>query len=185
MALADINCQHHGKLVSATLQESVPSLVSLQMDGSSIGSARNSHFWSPSWFSQPSYSLLSSRRMLVSSQQVKCYVACLGECSLLLHRHMHLKFFHSRCECISHLIPTCKFLILGRGSVLTLSRCFIIGQLIAAGVLEGLVSLPTQWSYRIPFALQVSAPSLFSPRAAARSLINCLPTNAIQHHCAR
>ena len=114
MALADINCQHHGKLVSATLQESVPSLVSLQMDGSSIGSARNSHFWSPSWFSQPSYSLLSSRRMLVSSQQVKCYVACLGECSLLLHRHMHLKFFHSRCECISHLIPTCKFLILGQ-----------------------------------------------------------------------
>ncbi|KAI8623566.1 general substrate transporter [Xylariaceae sp. FL1651] len=32
--------------------------------------------------------------------------------------------------------------------------CFAIGQLIANGVLQGLVDNPTQWSYRIPFALQ-------------------------------
>jgi SP family general alpha glucoside:H+ symporter-like MFS transporter len=34
------------------------------------------------------------------------------------------------------------------------NMCFIIGQLIAAGVLDGLVSNPTQWGYRIPFAIQ-------------------------------
>ena len=109
VAPVDTSCQHHGKLALATLQESVPSLVSLRMDGSSIDSVRNSQFWSPSWFSRPSYSLRSLRRMLESSQQVKCYVVCLGECSPLLHRHMHLKFFHSRCECISLLIRTCRF----------------------------------------------------------------------------
>ncbi|KAG0652307.1 maltose permease MAL31 [Hyphodiscus hymeniophilus] len=32
--------------------------------------------------------------------------------------------------------------------------CWVIGQLIAAGVLEGLVDNTTQWSYRIPFAIQ-------------------------------
>ncbi|KAI0413200.1 general substrate transporter [Xylaria grammica] len=32
--------------------------------------------------------------------------------------------------------------------------CFAIGQLIANGVLQGLVDNPTQWAYRIPFALQ-------------------------------
>lgn len=31
------------------------------------------------------------------------------------------------------------------------NMCFIIGQLIAAGVLDGLVHLTTEWSYRIPF----------------------------------
>jgi len=31
------------------------------------------------------------------------------------------------------------------------NMCFIIGQLIAAGVLDGLVHLDTEWSYRIPF----------------------------------
>ncbi len=31
--------------------------------------------------------------------------------------------------------------------------CFIIGQLIAAGVLNGLVDIPTEWSYRIPFGM--------------------------------
>lgn len=34
------------------------------------------------------------------------------------------------------------------------SLCWAIGQFIAAGVLEGLVDRPDQWSYRIPFALQ-------------------------------
>lgn len=33
------------------------------------------------------------------------------------------------------------------------NMCFIIGQLIAAGVLDGLVTLDSEWSYRIPFAL--------------------------------
>lgn len=32
--------------------------------------------------------------------------------------------------------------------------CWAIGQFISAGVLEGLVNRPDQWSYRIPFALQ-------------------------------
>ena len=31
------------------------------------------------------------------------------------------------------------------------NMCFIIGQLIAAGVLDGLVHLTSEWSYRIPF----------------------------------
>ncbi|KAK4448053.1 major facilitator superfamily domain-containing protein [Podospora aff. communis PSN243] len=32
--------------------------------------------------------------------------------------------------------------------------CWCIGQFISAGVLKGLVSNPTQWGYRIPFAIQ-------------------------------
>ncbi|KAJ2896715.1 hypothetical protein MKZ38_005285 [Zalerion maritima] len=32
--------------------------------------------------------------------------------------------------------------------------CWCIGQFISAGVLAGLVNNPTQWSYRIPFAIQ-------------------------------
>ena len=32
--------------------------------------------------------------------------------------------------------------------------CWCIGQFISAGVLKGLVNNPTQWSYRIPFAIQ-------------------------------
>lgn len=32
--------------------------------------------------------------------------------------------------------------------------CWATGQLISAGVLKGLVNNPTQWSYRIPFAVQ-------------------------------
>lgn len=38
------------------------------------------------------------------------------------------------------------------------NMCFAIGQLIASGVLEGLVDNPTQWSYRIPFAVQWAFP---------------------------
>ncbi|KAF7561553.1 hypothetical protein G7046_g2586 [Stylonectria norvegica] len=34
------------------------------------------------------------------------------------------------------------------------NMCFAIGQFIAAGVLQGLLPLNNQWSYRIPFALQ-------------------------------
>lgn len=36
--------------------------------------------------------------------------------------------------------------------------CWVIGQLISAGVLQGLVNNPTQWSYRIPFAIQWAWP---------------------------
>lgn len=32
--------------------------------------------------------------------------------------------------------------------------CWAMGQFIAAGVLKGLVNNPTQWAYRIPFAIQ-------------------------------
>jgi SP family general alpha glucoside:H+ symporter-like MFS transporter len=32
--------------------------------------------------------------------------------------------------------------------------CWCIGQFISAGVLKGLVDNPTQWSYRVPFAIQ-------------------------------
>ncbi|KAH6691365.1 maltose permease MAL31 [Plectosphaerella plurivora] len=43
------------------------------------------------------------------------------------------------------------------------NMCFIIGQLIAAGVLAGLVSRPDEWSYRIPFAIQWIWPALLIP----------------------
>jgi SP family general alpha glucoside:H+ symporter-like MFS transporter len=43
------------------------------------------------------------------------------------------------------------------------NMCFIIGQLIAAGVLAGLVSRPDEWSYRIPFAIQWVWPALLIP----------------------
>lgn len=32
--------------------------------------------------------------------------------------------------------------------------CWVIGQLIASGVLKGFVSGNTEWSYRIPYAIQ-------------------------------
>lgn len=42
-----------------------------------------------------------------------------------------------------------------RGYLTTyVNLCWATGQFIAAGVLEGLVNRPDQWSYRIPFALQ-------------------------------
>ncbi|KAL3417558.1 maltose permease MAL31 (alpha glucoside transporter) [Phlyctema vagabunda] len=43
------------------------------------------------------------------------------------------------------------------------NMCFIIGQLIAAGVLNGLISIKSEWSYRIPFALQWAWPALLIP----------------------
>lgn len=36
-----------------------------------------------------------------------------------------------------------------------INLCWCIGQFISAGVLKGLVDIPNQWSYRIPFAIQV------------------------------
>lgn len=35
-----------------------------------------------------------------------------------------------------------------------INLCWCIGQLISAGVLKGLVNNPTQWSYKVPFAVQ-------------------------------
>jgi len=32
--------------------------------------------------------------------------------------------------------------------------CWVIGQLIASGVLKGFVTDSTQWAYRIPYAIQ-------------------------------
>ncbi|CAL5871725.1 uncharacterized protein PFLUO_LOCUS5978 [Penicillium psychrofluorescens] len=43
------------------------------------------------------------------------------------------------------------------------NMCFIIGQLIAAGVLAGLEGRTDQWSYRIPFALQWLWPAFLIP----------------------
>ncbi|KAK9365193.1 general substrate transporter [Lipomyces kononenkoae] len=43
------------------------------------------------------------------------------------------------------------------------NMCFIIGQLIAAGVLAGLVRLSSEWSYRIPFGLQWFWPAFLFP----------------------
>ncbi|OAA78978.1 maltose permease MAL31 [Akanthomyces lecanii RCEF 1005] len=43
------------------------------------------------------------------------------------------------------------------------NMCFIVGQLIAAGVLAGLVARPDEWSYRIPFALQWMWPVFLVP----------------------
>ena len=42
-------------------------------------------------------------------------------------------------------------------------QCFIIGQLIAAGVLAGLVNMESEWGYRIPFALQWVWPAFLMP----------------------
>lgn len=43
------------------------------------------------------------------------------------------------------------------------NMCFIIGQLIAAGVLAGLVGRTDEWSYRVPFALQWLWPTFLIP----------------------
>lgn len=43
------------------------------------------------------------------------------------------------------------------------NMCFIIGQLIAAGVLAGLVHRTDEWAYRIPFALQWMWPAFLIP----------------------
>lgn len=43
------------------------------------------------------------------------------------------------------------------------NMCFIIGQLISAGVLRGLQSRPDQWGFRIPFALQWVWPCFLIP----------------------
>jgi SP family general alpha glucoside:H+ symporter-like MFS transporter len=43
------------------------------------------------------------------------------------------------------------------------NMCFIIGQLIAAGVLAGLVGVDSEWSYRVPFALQWVWPAFLIP----------------------
>jgi MFS transporter, SP family, general alpha glucoside:H+ symporter len=37
-------------------------------------------------------------------------------------------------------------------------RCFAIGQFIGAGVLQGTIGLDSEWSYRIPFAVQWAWP---------------------------
>ncbi|KAM0324682.1 hypothetical protein ACHAQA_008075 [Verticillium albo-atrum] len=43
------------------------------------------------------------------------------------------------------------------------NMCFIIGQLISAGILKGLASRVDQWGYRIPFALQWIWPVFLIP----------------------
>ncbi|KUJ23245.1 sugar transporter [Mollisia scopiformis] len=43
------------------------------------------------------------------------------------------------------------------------NMCFIIGQLIAAGVLDGLVQIDNEWSYRAAFALQWFWPAFLFP----------------------
>ncbi|KAF8864909.1 sugar transporter [Acephala macrosclerotiorum] len=43
------------------------------------------------------------------------------------------------------------------------NMCFIIGQLIAAGVLDGLVKIDNEWSYRAAFALQWFWPAFLFP----------------------
>ena len=43
------------------------------------------------------------------------------------------------------------------------NMCFIIGQLIAAGVQDGLVKVDNEWSYRAAFALQWMWPAFFFP----------------------
>ncbi|KAM5353679.1 hypothetical protein ACJ41O_000329 [Fusarium nematophilum] len=43
------------------------------------------------------------------------------------------------------------------------NMCFIIGQLISAGVMAGLVNNPTKWAYRIPFAIQWIWPVILVP----------------------
>lgn len=46
-----------------------------------------------------------------------------------------------------------------RGYLLAfVNLCWVIGQFVAAGVLEGLVNNTTQWAYRVPFAVQWAWP---------------------------
>lgn len=35
-----------------------------------------------------------------------------------------------------------------------INLCWVIGQLLSAGILQGLVNNPTKWSYKVPFAIQ-------------------------------
>jgi SP family general alpha glucoside:H+ symporter-like MFS transporter len=44
--------------------------------------------------------------------------------------------------------------------------CWVIGHLIGAGVLDGMVSNTTEWGWRLPFALQVRKPAVTRRRAA-------------------
>lgn len=34
------------------------------------------------------------------------------------------------------------------------NMCWVIGQLLASGILKGMLQNSTQWAYRIPFAIQ-------------------------------
>ncbi|PMD28659.1 maltose permease MAL31 [Hyaloscypha hepaticicola] len=43
------------------------------------------------------------------------------------------------------------------------NMCFIMGQLIAAGVLDGCLAITNQWAYRIPFAIQWTWPVFLFP----------------------
>ncbi|KAL7927389.1 general substrate transporter [Trichoderma austrokoningii] len=43
------------------------------------------------------------------------------------------------------------------------NMCFIIGQLISAGIMAGLVNNTTEWSYRVPFAIQWFWPVVLFP----------------------
>lgn len=52
--------------------------------------------------------------------------------------------------------------------VLTSSRCFIMGQLIASGVLKGPANNTTEWGYKIPFAIQVSTRSSSCPLSGSK-----------------
>lgn len=38
------------------------------------------------------------------------------------------------------------------------NACWVIGQLIASGVLRAMLTIPSQWAYRIPFGLQWAFP---------------------------
>ncbi|EJU01345.1 sugar transporter [Dacryopinax primogenitus] len=53
----------------------------------------------------------------------------------------------------SYAVEVCPLAL--RGYLTTfVNLCWVIGHLIAAGVLDGLVNNTTEWSYRIPFAIQ-------------------------------
>ena len=79
------------------------------------------------------------------------------------------------------------------------NMCWLVGQIIAVGILRGFISLPTEWSYRIPFALQwafavpILVGVLFAPdspwwlvrhgrfEAAKKSLLRLTSRNQGQH----
>lgn len=43
------------------------------------------------------------------------------------------------------------------------NSCFVIGQLISSGVLAGMVTVKSEWSYRVPFAVQWFWPAILFP----------------------
>lgn len=59
--------------------------------------------------------------------------------------------------------------------------CWVMGQLIAAGVLKGCSSIEGQWSYRIPFASTYENTALQVSQADGHSSMGLAPSDLHRH----